>query len=491
MFRVFSGSCLSLEDMETVRRPNLVERPHVLGPGADFFTEDGQPVRPQPGALTLQKVFSGSALDLNAMNGELLSDEELNSPVGQARTLPVSTILNQLSSESEKEKAKLAKSKIHVLVIGDNAYVASHVVAKLLDTGYTVRVTLPDAMNRQQQLDLYSMNREQAQRLTIVEADMTNSAALRDAIRGCRYIIHCGCPALGAKEKNPVKYHTEAVQALFDGIRLSGKSTVKRVVLTGAASSVMNITDPTPPSGTFDETCWNTVATAEADPVPFAKIFFEKEAWRLQQMLGVELVVLEPSICIGPSRTEETSEAMMTIQSLANTPWYFPFCPNLYWNFVDIRDVAEAHVRSLERPDVRDQRVIVSNACLSLTDISRIIRRLYPHLSTPTRTANTFLTLLVAATQSAQGVNLRFLWRSLGVRKPLSNVRAKEELSMQFTPIEETIGACVEQMIRAGELPPPNAAPSGSITKRVVLTLSVVGAISGVGVFLYRRRASH
>lgn len=68
MFRVFSGSCLSLDDMDTVVRPHLIKRPHVLGPGEDFFTEDGRPVQPQPGALTLQKVFSGSALDLNEMN---------------------------------------------------------------------------------------------------------------------------------------------------------------------------------------------------------------------------------------------------------------------------------------------------------------------------------------------------------------------------------------------------------------------------------------
>lgn len=469
-------------------RPNLVERPHILGPGADFFTLDGQPVRPQPGAQTLQKVFSGSALDLNAMNGELLSDEENPGCTNgqQNRLVPtVSTILNQLSSDSEKEKAKVAKNKIQVLVIGENGYIASHVVAKLLQVGYTVRVTVSDAMNQQQQADLYGLGRDTAQRLSIVEADMTNSSALREAIRGCRYIIHCGCPTAGSgKERNPVQYHTEAVQALFDGIRLAGKATVKRVVLTGAATSVFNITEPTPASGKFDESCWNTVATAETDPVPYAKITFEKEAWRLRQMLGVELVVILPAITIGPSRTQETSETMVIIQGLANSPAYFPFCANLYWNFVDVRDVAEAHVRAMEAPEARDQRFIISAQCLCVADLGRIIARRFPHLTPPTRSANTLLTLLIGATQAAQGVNLKFLWRSLGVRKLLDTSHAVQELEMQFTDMEETVAGCVEQLMAAGEVPANSvASPSAS---SLWIICGLVTAVTATTVVLAR-----
>lgn len=494
MFRVFSGSCLSLEDMETVLRPCLVEHPHLLGPGADFFTENGEPVRPQAAVQHLQKVFSGSALDLNAMNGDL-SDEEALSPMAQQRIIPVSTILNQLSSETEKEKAKTAKSKIHVLVIGESGYLASHVVAKLLDAGYSVRMTVPDASHHQKQVELFGMNRETAQRLSVMEADLTNCTSLRDAIRGCRYIIHCGCSNVAAQEKDPVVLYTKAVRALFDGIRVAGKSTVKRVVLTGAASSVFHITESEPSSGMFDESCWNGVATAVTDPIPFAKMVFEREAWRLRQMMGVELVVLLPSISIGPSRTEETSEAMLTIQNLASAPSYFPFCPNLCWNFVDIRDVAEAHVRALESPDVKDQRVIISNECLSLTELCRMMKSLYPHLTPPTRAANTLLTLLIAATQSSRGVNIRFLWRSLGVRKRLDNHCAVDVLGLQFTPMRDTLVACLDQMIASGELkaPPPAKDVSSTTTSfmkvqvccRVMVAAAVCG---GVAAFFLRRR---
>ncbi|ORC93719.1 dihydroflavonol-4-reductase [Trypanosoma theileri] len=507
MLRVFSGSCLSLEDMETVRRSNLVKRPHILGPGDDFFTEDGEPVRPQPAAHTLQKVFSGSALDLNAMNGDILSEEEIPPFSGSRHQLQqqeqqvqnhyqlpqyyqqqkqerspgttVSTILNQLSSESEKERAKSVKNKTNVLVIGGIGYISSHIVAKLLDAGYTVRVTVPDTLSQQERNELYSMDRDSEQRLSIFEAEMTNSTTLRDALRGCKYVIHCGFQ-VNYGVKDPVALHVNAVQALFDAIRLAGKSTVKRVVITGAATSVFHVTDAVPPSGVFDESCWNTVATAATDPIPYARICFEKEAWRLKQMLGVELVVILPSITIGPSRTDEISDAMLRLQELATASPTVPFAPNLYWNYVDVRDVAEAHVRALECQEVKDQRVIVSNGCFSYAELSVMIKEAYPHLTPPTRTANTFVTLLVGAFHSQ--VKLRFLWRTTGVRKVLDAHKAISELEMKFIPMKETIRASIDQMIRAGEVRAPNA-PRAVRNPTLLYVVSTVGvAITAAGV---------
>ncbi|RNF07046.1 dihydroflavonol-4-reductase [Trypanosoma rangeli] len=479
MLRAFSGSCLSLEDMKTVRRPNLVQRPHILGPGVDFFTEDGQPVRPQPGAHTLQKVFSGSTLDLNAMNGDVLSEEEVpqtNNALQHSQqqyvspVATVSTILHQLSTETEKERAKSSKNKTNVLVIGGIGYISSHVVAKLLDAGYTVRVTVADGLSEQQQMDFYSMDRGPERRLTILEADMTDSSTLRDAMRGCKYVIHCGCPTAPG-DKDPVGLHTSAIRALFDAVRSTGQSTVKRVVITGASSSVFHITDPDPPSGAFDESCWNTVATSTTDPIPYARICFEKEAWRIKQMIGVELVVVLPSITIGPSRTEEISDAMMQIQELANASPVFPYAANLYWNYVDVRDVAEAHVRALECQEVKDQRVIVSNGCFSYAEVAQMIKEAYPHLTPPTRTANTLMTLLIGATQSQ--VKMGFLWRFVGVRKRLQTHRAKVDLDMTFTPMKETIQACIDQLIRAGEIPAPNASRSMNTGKIFIVTTAV------------------
>nr|CCC90023.1 conserved hypothetical protein [Trypanosoma congolense IL3000] len=507
MLRVFSGSCLSLEHMETVHYPNLVKEPHVLGPGADYFTEDGEPVRPQPGAHMLQKVFSGSALDLNALSGDMIQEEEVtksncsrqtsqnvnqNSQQQQQQAVPgtvVSTILNQLSSETEKERVKSVRGKTNVLVIGGIGYVSSHIVAMLLEAGYSVRIAVGDTLSPQQQAGLFSVGPDHEHRLSVLTADMTNANSLRDALRGCKHVIHCGCPT-AATSKDPVGYHVSAIQALFNAIRLVGKSIVKRVVIHGAASSVFHITDPDPPSGTFDESCWNNVTTATNDPILYARICFEKEAWRLKQMLGVELVAILPSITIGPSRTEEVSDAMERIQHLATASSYFPYAPKLYWNFVDVRDVAEAHVRALECQEVCDQRVIVSNGCYNYAEIGKIIKSHFPHLTPPTRTASTMMTLIIGIMHSQ--VNIRFLWRTLGVRKCLDSRKAKSDLGLKITPIEETVCACINQMISAGELPSAEEAarmPRSLGHEGLLLTTAAIGLVLGVaGVWVMVRK---
>ncbi|CUE71484.1 epimerase, putative [Bodo saltans] len=471
---------MSLDDMDVIRRPKIIEQPHILGPGTDFFTEDGRPVRPQPSAHTIHKVFSGSALDLNAMGG--LDDQAppLEEGGHGQDDATMSSIFQQVNNDSDRERNKASKNKTTVLVVGGNGFVASHVVALLLQAGYTVRITVSEPLESTEQLSLYSMVPDAGHRLSVTEADMTNAASFRDVIRGCKYVIHCGVSQSQAlREKDVVRAHVESVQALFDAIRLNGKPTLKRVILTGSAAAVFNIQDPTPASGKFDESSWNNRATAKTDPVPFAKLSFEREAWRLQKMFGVELIVILPSIVVGPSLLHETSEAMRTILDLASGSSVFPFAPNLFWNFVDVRDVAVAHVRAMEHADLTDQRLIVSNQCLSLSEIGKLIKRSFPHLNPPTQTAPTWITLIVAPLSHAR-VKLSFLWRTLGVRKALDSSKSIRLLDLQLTPMEVTVADAVSQLISSGYLAPPPTAEQQAVidnanATKTLLTRALVG----------------
>lgn len=439
MLRVFSGSCLSLDHMDTVTRSDLIQQKHLLGPGVDYFTPEGKPVQPHPGVEELQRVFSGSALDLNAM-AEFSDDDPVNSPC-----VPVSTILHQMSQDGENGKALRAKSKTQVLVFGDNAYIATNVVGKLLMAGYTVRVCLSDsAKQAQYSSECYTANPEVAQRLSIVLAEMTNENVLSHALKGCRYVIHCGCSISGSKN-NIISYHEKSIKALFAAIRMCGSSTIRRLLITGAYTSVFHLSDPDPPSGMFDESCWNRVVSAEEDPAVYAKVIFEQEAWRLQRVVGVELVVLLPSIPIGLSRTAETGESMQIIQDLAHAS--FPFCPDLYWNFVDVQDVAEGHLRALEHPNLHEARIIISSECLSIVELSRLMKKVCPRISPPTRTLNKFFTILAFQLNAGGIRNLSSLWNSLGIRKELDNKVARESLGMTFTPVERTLAECLERIV--------------------------------------------
>lgn len=558
MLRVFSDSCLSLDHMETVTRADLIRQNHILGPGVDYFTQDGKPVKPHPGMEELQRVFSGSTLDLNALGsgGELSAasqsprEEEWNvsvhassgSPSGaplsafffqqHLLSLPESVISSPCASTcNEWNTGKGMGNSDIVMVIGDNVYIATSVVAKLLSVGYSVRVTVSDSAKAPHyESSFYTLQYDIAQRLAVFIADMTDEEALSCAMKGCQYVVHCGYSNITSSSSLPsdvehtqmfldasvsgrnlvsasthavsddeenkyysIQYSERAVKALFAAIRKVGASTIKRVIITGAYTSVFDVADADPASGLFDENCWNTKTSPEDDPAVFAKILFEKEAWRLQRMIGVEMVVLLPAVPIGLSCTAETGECMQIIQDLATTK--FPFCPDLCWNFVDVQDVAECHLRALQNPDLRQGRIIISTACLSLVELSGLLKEVRPSLSPPVKTLNKLLSFFAFQLNVSRFRRRKRLWRSLGKRKVLDNCKAKRVLGMEFTPLEKALDECLERILTSSSsnsdreqtsqtVPRKTSSPwvcNSFITSvRVVSGLSIIGAVSAI-----------
>lgn len=556
MLRLFSDNCLSLDRLETVTRADLIRQQHILGPGVDYFTPDGKPVQPHPGIEELQRVFSGSTLDLNARGGgegpafsqSLTEDDGAVSahvssspPPGPLfnslffhqnvlSSLPESIVNSPCASPTKEMSTGKAKANGEVvMVIGDNVYIATTIVAKLLSVGYSVRVTVTDSVKLSHyEPSFYTSQFDVAQRLACLVVDMTEDDSLAYAMKGCRYVIHCGCSAftsLGASGENhesflqpssshdhlvtscppcskedwhyPIEYSERAVKALFSAIRKVGASTIKRLIITGAYTSVFDVADSDSPSGFFNESCWNSKTTPEDDPAVYAKILFEREAWRLQRMIEVEMVVLLPAVPIGLSRTAETGECMQIIQDLAFTK--FPFCPDLSWNFVDVQDVAECHIRAMESSDLHEGRVIVSTACLSLVELSGLLKKVRPSLSPPRKTLSKLPSFFAFLLNVSHFHRRKRLWHSLGKRKVLDNSEAKRVLNMEFTPLENALEECLERIFMSSSCSPPkdkervNSAfisyksNRGSIAAKVVKGISLVGLIAAI--FLYKRRA--
>lgn len=490
LMRVFSGSCMSLDDHDYTL-PQLIPRSHVLGPGEDHFDEEGIPQRPQTSCHAINKVFSGSALDLNAMNPDDEDDDDFpatngrdpnsqhstsdtSGSAGSDQTL--STILERINTESERQRSVSNRAKVTVLVVGGAGFLGSHIVARLLDAGYTVKSTVS---NTSQVKELFKAVPD-AHRLTVAEINVRSPMAFRDIIKGCQFVIHCGVPSVSPTE-NLVDVHSSVVKALFDAIRMYGKSSVKRVVITGSALNVASNEE----SGHFDETNWNEKAAA--DVFANAKIHFEREAWRLKELLDIELSVILPSIMIGPSLTCEVSEAMRLLQGLGSQSAWFPFAPNMFWNWVDVRDVADAHIKALEVPAAGEQRFLVSGVCAGLPEIGRLIRKTHPHLSAPTRAAPTLMTLILGPLNGRVGV--RYLWRNLGKQRQLDTTKATTHLSFAPLPLEVTVKDAVQELISSGNLPSPNDPnQAGGFPIGAVALLGLVAGGVAAGAFVWRRR---
>eukprot|EP00759_Apiculatamorpha_spiralis_P002514 PhF_6_TR10992/c1_g1_i1/m.17786 len=482
LLRHFSNSCLSFDDLggldEDNARDRIARQPMVLGPGTEMFL-DGQPTQPVLSSATMAKAFSGSLLDLNAYN----PDAEEDPPEGGSYQQPVTstTIFQNLTAEVTRQKERQKRVADTVTVIGAHTFVGSHIVHYLLESGYIVRAIVRDKSAANMRA-LSSATPDAHHSLSLITFDETDPTHYESVIQGSTYVINALLPSL----PNPLVID-QCVQFMFDAIRKVGKKTVRRVVLTGSATSVSHPTDPDVPNG-YDETHDNTKTMKASEPLQYARINAEKEAIRLAHVVDIELVTILPTLAIGPARCNEISESVRTIQDIAIGSKWFPFAPKLYWNFVDVRDVARAHIAALENPRAKNQRYIVGSRATKYSEIGRIIKSRYPHLTPPIYDAPNLLTLIVGPIFNTR-VSLGYLWRTLGKVRTFNCNKLRHDLGINLTPLERTIEDIVEDLIIAGVVAHSEAAARGDGTAsgkstallQVVKWGKVVGAVVALG----------
>jgi dihydroflavonol-4-reductase len=119
---------------------------------------------------------------------------------------------------------------------------------------------------------------------------------------------------------------------------------------------------------------------------------------------------------------------------------------NIALPVVDVRDVAEMHLRALQRPGTGGKRYIASAGTMAFPDMARALKAEWPDRRIGTRTAPNFAIRLV----SLWDRDVRTILPSLGWVPRLSAERAEREMEMQFIPPEDALRATAEDLIRRG-----------------------------------------
>jgi dihydroflavonol-4-reductase len=232
-----------------------------------------------------------------------------------------------------------------VLVTGASGFIAAHVIRELLARGYRVRGTVR-SLARAKELAYLRELPGAAERLELVEADLMREGSFDAAAEGVHYVMHTASPyVLDAKDpqRDLVDPAVKGTSTVLASCKKAG--TVKRVVLT---SSMAAITDEPDGDHVLTEADWNTKSSLERNPYYLSKTLAEKEGWRFveEERPGFDLVVINPFLVIGPSLSASINPSNQVFVDLLKGT--YPGIMNLAWGFVDVRDVALAHVLAME-----------------------------------------------------------------------------------------------------------------------------------------------
>jgi len=331
----------------------------------------------------------------------------------------------------------VAITEAPVLVTGATGFIGAEIVRQLLEGGYQVRGTTRSLALAAKRGDLASLPGA-LERLDLVEADLLGEVPF-DVVSGCEYVLHVASPyQLDVADPqrdlvDPAVYGTLRVLRACDTA-----GTVRRLVLT---SSYAAITGP-PEDHVFTEEDWNTEATLEFTSYAYSKTMAERAAWEFMERNSpsFDLVVMNPTGVIGPSivpRVNQSAEGWF----IGMTNGTQPAIVALDYPFVDVRDVARAHILAMENPSASGRYLLAAGNLTPrlIRDLGREVlggKLRFPRFALD-RGIGVALSRTVVIFQP-KGTR-HFLKTSLGRPHHVDSTKARTELGVEFRDLEQTI----------------------------------------------------
>ena len=259
-----------------------------------------------------------------------------------------------------------------VLVTGASGFIALHCIDQLLAEGYEVRGTVRSLSRRTEIADALMQNGRDVSKLSLYEADLTKSDGWDEAVNGCDYILHVASPFILGVPKHEDDLIKPAVSGVDFVVKAAIKYKVKRVVLTSSGAS---ITDTHDGKTHFTEADWTDVNHPKTTAYYKSKTLAERHAWDLIALqtgsAKTELSVINPTVVVGPTLTTDIGTSNDFIRQIIAGK--VPAAANLHFGFVDVRDVAKAHIMAMTHKDAAGERFIASAEEMWLIDLCKIL----------------------------------------------------------------------------------------------------------------------
>ncbi|WIM99495.1 NAD-dependent epimerase/dehydratase family protein [Actinoplanes oblitus] len=248
-------------------------------------------------------------------------------------------------------------TKQRVLVTGGAGFIAGYVIRELLDRGCRVRATV---RARKPAID----------GVEFVQADLLDDAGWTAAAEGVDYVLHVASPVRPGPVENEDDLIVPARRGTLRVLRAARDAGVRRVVLTSAFHAAGFGHPPT--DHVFTERDWSVLDGPGMDAYGRSKVFAERAAWEFDRG-AMELTTLLPVAVLGPALGSEVSGGNHIVQRLLTGR--MPGIPDIFLPIVDVRDVADAHVRAMVTPGVDGERFLIANGpAIPLKDIAATLR---------------------------------------------------------------------------------------------------------------------
>jgi dihydroflavonol-4-reductase len=288
-----------------------------------------------------------------------------------------------------------------------------------------------------------------ADRLVFFPADLGSDAGWAQAVAGCEYVLHIASPFPAGVPKHADDLIVPAREGTLRVMSAARDAGVKRVVLTSSFAAI-GYGHP-PQSAPFDETTWTNLSAPNVAAYTKSKTLAERAAWDFIAHEGgaLELSVVNPVGVFGPLLSPDLAASVDLVRRLMSGS--LPGSPRLYFGIVDVRDVADLHIRAMTHPAARGERFLaLADEFISVHDIAMILKRRMGMAAKRVPTLQ--LPDWVVRVMGRFNASARQVLPELGKMKNATNAKARHVLGWTPRSSEDALVATAESLVRLGLL---------------------------------------
>jgi dihydroflavonol-4-reductase len=209
-------------------------------------------------------------------------------------------------------------------------------------------------------------------KLRFFAADLNADAGWADAMAGCSHVAHVASPVPAGMPKDANELIVPARDGALRALRAAKAAGVRRFVMTSSVAAIAygrgrGIHH-------FTESDWTLLDKPGLTPYVQSKTIAERAArdWVAKEGSGIEFCTINPSVVLGPVWSADYSASVIIVKKLLDGS--MGACPDVGFGVVDVRDVADLHVRALTAPGMAGERFIASGRFMKLREIAAVLR---------------------------------------------------------------------------------------------------------------------
>ena len=325
-----------------------------------------------------------------------------------------------------------------VLVTGATGYIGLHCIDQLLKQGYAVNGSIRSPEREEEVFQALQKNNTSTEHLNLFTFNLTDDEGWDEGMAGCDYLLHVASP-ISISTKDEEFFVGPAVAGVNRAMKFAQKHNVKKVVLT---SSVAAIFETTVLKQYYDESDWSDPDKKTINHYAKSKTLAEMAAWNFikEEENPFELAVINPALVIGPSLSGDLGESNKAIEMVVTGR--MPVSVPLQFGYVDVRDVATAHILAMKNPESNGKRFALSEKDLWYKDVAKLLRtngyKKAPKINIPV-----WITPVLAKFNEELKFSLPFIGRFRSVKYATN---AKDILGWSPRPAEDSILEVAKQI---------------------------------------------